>query len=98
MLEDFCKRSSEKHGGLTASDNLCYACALCNRNKGSDIGSIVAGNGGFIRFYNPREDAWPDHFEIQSFRIDFKSSVGGGYRQNPPVQHGRAIDGKRSSS
>ena len=31
---------SLKHGGLTDVGNLAYACALCNRNKGSDIGSI----------------------------------------------------------
>ena len=32
---------SEKHGGSTHEDNLAYACTYCNRNKGSDIGSIV---------------------------------------------------------
>ena len=32
---------SEKHGGPTQESNLAYACSYCNRNKGSDIGSIV---------------------------------------------------------
>ena len=27
---------SEKHGGLTESENLAYACACCNRAKGSN--------------------------------------------------------------
>jgi len=67
---------SEKHGGLTTSENLCYACALCNRNKGSDIGSFVTGNDGLVRFYSPREDVWSDHFEVQSTRIEFKTSIG----------------------
>jgi len=31
---------AEKHGGLTASENLAWACALCNRFKGSDVGSF----------------------------------------------------------
>lgn len=31
---------SEKHGGLTEADNLAYACAFCNRFKGSDVGLI----------------------------------------------------------
>jgi 5-methylcytosine-specific restriction endonuclease McrA len=31
---------SLKHGGSSEADNLAYACALCNRAKGSDIGSI----------------------------------------------------------
>jgi 5-methylcytosine-specific restriction endonuclease McrA len=28
---------SEKHGGPTLADNLAYACAFCNRAKGSDM-------------------------------------------------------------
>jgi len=32
---------SEKHNGATDADNLAYACPFCNRNKGSDIGSIT---------------------------------------------------------
>jgi hypothetical protein len=55
---------SEKHGGLTKAENLCLACMTCNRNKGSDIGSIVMPfNGGvFSRFFNPRTDLWYEHF------------------------------------
>jgi hypothetical protein len=41
---------SEKHGGATEAENLAYACAFCNRAKGSDIGSIVPGTGDFVRF------------------------------------------------
>src|SRR5690242_18805158 len=39
---------SLKHGGSTEPDNLAYACALCNRAKGSDVGSI-ANSGDFTR-------------------------------------------------
>ena len=38
---------SEKHGGLTESDNLSYACTFCNRAKGTDIGSIAPSSGEF---------------------------------------------------
>ncbi len=47
---------SEKHGGLTEESNLAYACAPCNRAKGSDVGSIEEETGSFIRLYNPRLD------------------------------------------
>ena len=47
---------SEKHGGATEEDNLAYACAFCNRHKGSDIGSIEWKSGVFSPFYNPRQD------------------------------------------
>ena len=57
---------SEKHGGQTEADNLAYACLICNRNKGSDVGSIVPplNSGVFSRFFNPRIDRWSEHFAL----------------------------------
>lgn len=57
---------SIKHGGQTRPDNLALACQPCNRNKGSDLGSISARSGLLIRFFNPRTDNWPDHFDVGS--------------------------------
>ena len=67
---------SEKHGGLTEADNLCYACAICNRSKGTDIGSIAASTGEFARFFNPRTDRWSDHFELHGLHIKPLSPIG----------------------
>ena len=55
---------SEKHGGSTQEDNLAYACLFCNRNKGSDVASIVPGSEALIRFFHPRKDRWADHFRL----------------------------------
>jgi hypothetical protein len=57
---------SEKHGGPTEADNLAYACLICNRNKGSDIGSILLpmSSGVFVRLFNPRVDLWSEHFAL----------------------------------
>lgn len=66
---------SEKHGGLTTEDNLAYACAVCNRFKGSDIGSISAAKN-FIRFFNPRCDDWQTHFILQQTYIQSCSEIG----------------------
>jgi hypothetical protein len=57
---------SEKHGGPTEEGNLAYACLICNRNKGSDVGSIVPplSSGVFCRFFNPRIDLWSGHFAL----------------------------------
>ena len=49
---------AEKHGGQTTENNLAYACAACNRAKGSDIGSQTRRTHIFTRFFNPREDCW----------------------------------------
>jgi len=56
---------SLKHGGSSEADNLAYACALCNRAKGSDVGSISA-SGEFTRFFNPRTDHWSEHFRLDA--------------------------------
>ena len=55
---------SEKHGGPTQEDNLAYACMTCNRNKGSDIGSLIPRTDTLIRFFHPRRDRWGDHFRL----------------------------------
>ena len=67
---------SEKHGGQTEADNLAYACAFCNRSKGSDIGSIVQRIGSFVRFFNPRTDLWAEHFALDGIAIVTLSDIG----------------------
>ena len=60
---------SEKHGGQTEEDNLALACVVCNRAKGSDIGSTDWRTNTFVRFYNPRTDRWAEHFTLNQVRI-----------------------------
>lgn len=67
---------SEKHGGPTELDNLAYACTFCNRQKGSDIGSIDRESGGFVRFFNPRIDQWNLHFSLNGYQIIPLTPIG----------------------
>ncbi len=67
---------SEKHGGATEGGNLAYACAFCNRSKGTDIGSIAPTTGGFGRFFNPRTDHWSDHFALNGVLIEPRTAIG----------------------
>lgn len=67
---------SEKHGGSTDLENLAYACALCNRAKGSDIASISSDATTMVRFYNPRTDRWSDHFQLSSSTIVGTTAIG----------------------
>lgn len=53
---------SLKHKGKNILINFALACYYCNRNKGTDIGSIYKDE--FIRFFNPRKDIWHEHFEL----------------------------------
>lgn len=57
---------SLKHRGQTEPENLALACQPCNRNKGSDIGSISETSKKLVRFFNPRTDIWLEHFRVNS--------------------------------
>lgn len=57
---------SLKHGGKTEAENLALACQPCNRNKGSDLGSLVESSKKLVRFFNPRTDQWNKHFRVNS--------------------------------
>jgi HNH endonuclease len=66
---------SLKHGGSSDPGNLAYACALCNRAKGSDVGSIST-TGEFVRFFNPRIDRWAEHFRLEGATIQPLTLIG----------------------
>ncbi len=55
---------SQKHGGLTESDNLALSCTLCNKYKGSDLASLDPVTGEIIPLFHPRRDRWLDHFRL----------------------------------
>lgn len=41
---------SLKHGGSSLAENLALTCQPCNRNKGSDLGSVASPSRRLIRF------------------------------------------------
>jgi 5-methylcytosine-specific restriction endonuclease McrA len=53
---------SQKHHGPTALDNLCWACALCNGFKGSDVAGHDPVTDELVPLFNPRKEVWQDHF------------------------------------
>ncbi|WP_413163843.1 HNH endonuclease [Capilliphycus salinus ALCB114379] len=67
---------SIKHGGATEANNLAFACVYCNRNKGSDLGSISRQTGELVIFFNPRTDRWNNHFQLQGARIEPITPIG----------------------
>ena len=70
---------SLKHGGLTIPANLAYTCPHCNCNKGTDVATFSdAEEDEVIRLFNPRKDAWQEHFEISNSLILPKTKIGEG--------------------
>jgi hypothetical protein len=60
---------AEKHGGVTAAENLAFACWRCNRHKGSDLGSFDLHTHVFAFLFNPRTQSWTAHFAFHSEHI-----------------------------
>jgi 5-methylcytosine-specific restriction endonuclease McrA len=56
---------SRKHGGSSDAENLALSCALCNKHKGSDLTSIDPETGEIVPLYHPRQDSWPEHFQLR---------------------------------
>jgi hypothetical protein len=67
---------SVKHGGATEVENLAYTCQPCNRNKGSDLGSVYWPSGQLVRFFHPRTDRCADHFALHGARIQPLTAIG----------------------
>ena len=55
---------AQKHRGHSTLDNLAYACALCNKRKGSDVASYDELTERVVPLYHPRRDTWNDHFRL----------------------------------
>ena len=55
---------------------MALACQPCNRNKGSDLGSIAKESGKLIRFFNPRTDLWSEHFRLNKEVVEPLTEIG----------------------
>jgi hypothetical protein len=53
---------AKKHHGLTSLVNTCLACAQCNAAKGPNAAGYDSETGDLVPLFNPRADAWNDHF------------------------------------
>ncbi len=58
-----------KHGGESTDDNLVLACLPCNRHKGSDLTSIDPLAGAITPLFNPRNQIWAEHFQLEGGAI-----------------------------
>ena len=65
-----------KHGGKTIADNLVLACLPCNRYKGSDLTSIDPLKGEIVPLFNPRQQDWLAHFQLQGSSIVGMTAIG----------------------
>lgn len=67
---------AQKHGGTSDLDNLAWACAFCNRAKGTDLASYDRDARTVVLLYNPRTQHWQDHFKMDGLTIIGITPVG----------------------
>jgi HNH endonuclease len=65
-------------GGGDNLDNLTLACFHCNRRKANHLTGIDPESQAEVLLFNPRQDAWKEHFiwSINGIFIEGKSSIG----------------------
>jgi hypothetical protein len=56
--------------------NLAFACFGCSTFKGYDISGIDRETGELTRLFNPRSDAWSDHFRWNGAELVALTAIG----------------------
>ncbi len=65
-----------QHGGTDNPSNLALACFRCNLHKGPNLTSIDPVTGNMARLFNPRQDAWNEHFTLRNVQIVGLTPIG----------------------
>jgi hypothetical protein len=86
---------SQKHGGLSSLENLCWACALCNSFKGTDVAAFPPGLNAVVPLFNPRSDDWRDHFSWDEAVVRSKTPVGAATIELLRINQPERIDHRR---
>ena len=66
----------KKHHGDDDPANLALACDRCNLHKGTNVAGIDADSGQVVPLYNPRQQAWDEHFELVRFFLEGTTLTG----------------------
>ena len=62
--------------GHSDPSGLAYACDRCNAFKGPNLSSIDPETGDKVDVFNPRVNAWADHFAVSDGMIVGLTPVG----------------------
>ena len=56
-------------GGQTTEDNLALACVSCSLRKAARLKVTDPDTGQQASIYNPRKQAWPEHFRWNRMHV-----------------------------
>lgn len=66
----------KQHGGTDDAGNLALACPQCNLHKGPNLAGIDPESGAIEPLFNPRLQAWDEHFEARGPHLFGKTATG----------------------
>jgi hypothetical protein len=69
---------AREHEGASDLANLALACFHCNRHKGPNIAGVDSATGEVVRLFNPRTDAWRNHFRLDGAVLVGLTAAGRG--------------------
>lgn len=78
-------------GGRTELSNLALACPSCNLHKADRISAIPTSGSAAVAFFNPRTDAWLEHFEWDDYTLVSKTEIAKATIQALGLNHERRI-------
>ena len=67
---------ARQHGGSDDAQNLALACLHCNLSKGPNLTSIDPDRCDIVKLFNPRTEAWDEHFKLEDGVIIGMTATG----------------------
>jgi HNH endonuclease len=67
---------ARQHGGSDDPENLCLACERCIAAKGPNLSGLDGITGSVERLFDPRRQAWSDHFQFRGPVIIGLTAIG----------------------
>ena len=67
---------ARQHGGGDDDLNLALACYDCNSHKGPNLTAFDPSTGSLVRLFQPRQDNWDEHFELNGIVIVGRTAIG----------------------
>ena len=68
--------TARQHRGSDDPSNLALSCIHCNSHKGPNLTGIDPETNELSSLFNPRQDAWPEHFTVRGAAIAGLTATG----------------------
>ncbi len=66
----------QSRGGVLELANLAWSCPGCNLRKSDRVEAVDFVSGATVPLFNPRTNAWADHFRWDGYVIIGRTAVG----------------------